>query len=343
MGIMLTVLVIFFLIFMSFRQEKFIKNHLTSIIIFLIFTPIFIVIFWPYLWQNPPILFLEAFKNFSSFWFNIQSLYFGNYIMAQDVPWHYPLVWITITTPIIYLVLFIFGFYICMTRFLKRLVNLDEKKDLNDLWRGKKEMCDLLILLSFLIPIFLVMILSSTLYDGWRQLYFLYPSFLLLSIYSFTKIDIFLKKRNLNKYFLILVIILLISNVFNMAKMHPYQNVYFNYLAGKNPEKNFTADYWGLSNKQAMEFILSTDSDEIYKIYPASNTDLYLSTLIFSEDEKKRIEIVYEKSEANYIISNGIYWGGNPKDDFAIIPENFKLLKEIKAGRTKIISIFKKI
>ena len=69
--------------------------------------------------------------------------------MATDVPWHYSLVWIAITTPIIYGVFFIFGFYINSVRFIKRLLSIDKNKELNDLWRGKKEMVDLIILFSF--------------------------------------------------------------------------------------------------------------------------------------------------------------------------------------------------
>ena len=75
----------------------------------------------------------QAFKNFSSYWFDIKSLYLGNYINASQVPWHYPLVWISITTPIAYLILFIIGFYISSVRFIKRLLNIDETKDLNDI------------------------------------------------------------------------------------------------------------------------------------------------------------------------------------------------------------------
>ena len=127
-----------------------------------------------------------------------------------------------------------------------------------------------------------------------------------------------------------------------MIRIHPYQNVYFNYLAGKEPEQKFVVDYWGLSNKQALELILLDENKNTYKIYPGSNTDLYLSTLIFSKSQKEKIKIVYDKDAADYIISNGIFWGGDPSADFAKIPSNFKLFKKIVSGRTEVISIFKK-
>ena len=42
-----------------------------------------------------------------------------------------------------------------------------------------------------------------------------------------------------------------------MFSYHPHQNVYFNFLAGKKIHEKFENDYWGLSNKQVFEFLLS--------------------------------------------------------------------------------------
>ncbi len=40
-----------------------------------------------------------------------------------------------------------------------------------------------------------------------------------------------------------------------MIKNHPHQYVYFNILAGKNYNKNFEMDYWGISNTMALESV----------------------------------------------------------------------------------------
>ena len=65
-----------------------------------------------------------------------------------------------------------------------RLVNINENKKFNDLWRGKKEMFDLVFLSLLIIPIFLVILINSSLYSGWRHLYFLYPLIIIQAIYS---------------------------------------------------------------------------------------------------------------------------------------------------------------
>ena len=77
-----------------------------------------------------------------------------------------------------------------------------------------------------------------------------------------------------------------------MIKIHPYQNVYFNFLAGKKIEGKFETDYWALSNKQALEYILLNNNKDYYKIYPASHMDINTSKLIFSNLEKKKIKTV---------------------------------------------------
>ena len=76
-----------------------------------------------------------------------------------------------------------------------------------------------------------------------------------------------------------------------MIKNHPHQNVYFNFLAGKNIEKKFELDYWGLSNKQAYEYILKNDSDDKILIGTASSNHLRNSKKILTIDERKRISI----------------------------------------------------
>jgi len=45
-------------------------------------------------------------------------------------------------------------------------------------------------------------------------------------------------------------------NIFWMIKNHPYQQVYFNYIAHKDFNKNFEMDYMGVTNKNALEFIV---------------------------------------------------------------------------------------
>jgi len=342
MGVLAPFLTLFIFIFWYFRDADLFKKNLLPIIFFIFLFPVFTIVFWPYLWTDPFSNFFIAFKQLASYPWEGKNLYFGNYVSTINLPWHYSLTWIIITTPIIYSILFIIGFSISTTRFMSRLFKINDQNSTNDLWRGKKESIDIIILLTFFIPIFLVIIFNSTLHDGWRQLYFIYPSFLLLSIYGFEKIYKKTRRKKLQSIFLILVILALITNLISMIRIHPYQYAYFNFLAGKKVENLFDIDYWGVSNKQALEFILSNNNRDVYKIYPASNINLNISKLILSKKQKAKIHIVDVKSEADFIITNGRFWKGNDEADFAKIPKNFKIYNEILTDRAKLVSIYKK-
>ena len=54
--------------------------------------------------------------------------------------------------------------------------------DLNDLWRGSAEFHDLIFMTLIIMPIFLTIVFKSTLYSGWRHLYFIYPFVILIGL-----------------------------------------------------------------------------------------------------------------------------------------------------------------
>ena len=126
-----------------------------------------------------------------------------------------------------------------------------------------------------------------------------------------------------------------------MIKDHPHQNVYFNFLAGKNVQTKFELDYWGLSNKQALEYILKNDNKNEIKIGSAGPISIENSKQILSFSEKNRITIS-ENSKSDYIIDNYINWYGKYKKKRHEIPNNFKIYKEITVSGKRIISIYKR-
>ena len=104
-------------------------------------------------------------------------------------------------------------------------------------------------------------------------------------------------------YIYIALIILVIPTGLWMYKNHPFQYVYFNFLAGKNFNEKFEMDYYGVSNKNAMEYIIGKDDQEI-KIYNLNTTDLYLSKKILKKEMREKIKIVHNVQDSNYITNN---------------------------------------
>jgi hypothetical protein len=341
MGLILIPIVLFF-IYVKFSKNK-IKNFLFYTPVYILLSFFLIILFWPYLWSNPFNNLIEVFTIMSNYGFRWggYNLYFGEYILGSNLPWHYTFVWIFITTPILYLLLFIYGFFNITLRTTKRFLNINNKSQLNDLISGDNELSDLFHYLIFAIPIFLVISLNSTLYDGWRHLYFIYPSLLYISLKGLYLINLmFFKNKNLKTF--IFIIPFLVFIIYEMTVYHPHQNVYFNFLAGKNIHKNFENDYWGISNKQAFEFLLINERKNSIYIGSAGPISLENSKKILSSNDRDRL-VIKPNNEADYIIDNYRNWFGEYNKKRYKVPDNFKIYKEISRRGRKIISIYKKI
>jgi hypothetical protein len=122
-----------------------------------------------------------------------------------------------------------------------------------------------------------------------------------------------------------------------MIKNHPHQMVYFNHLAGNDVGNKFEIDYWGLSNRTAIEHIAKNDLRNIIKIAGESNTRLQYTFYILNDSIKKRFKIVNYK-EADYIIS--VYNDETRRKD--LLKKGLKIFNEIRVDDIIINSTFKK-
>lgn len=255
----------------------------------------FVVLFWPYLWTNPISNFMDAFSNFSRFLrLSDTVLYLGNYVPDKYVPWHYPLVWIAVSTPLVYLILFLLGVGFTARKFFS---------DISTFYKNYRK--DLLFLAWFFGPLLMIIGLNSALYDGWRQLYFIYPALLLVGLVGLEGLLFYIRKHyGLRIVILGLVVVNLLSVLRFMIFNHPYQNLYFNELVGgmENAKKHFDLDYWGLTFREGLGYIAAHDSSPMIPIFFAhghkSNAD------ILRDEDKKRFKVSDRPQDAKYILSN---------------------------------------
>ena len=112
-------------------------------------------------------------------------------------------------------------------------------------------------------------------------------------------------------------------------------------LAGKEIEKKFEMDYWGLSNKQALDYILKMENKKLIKIGSAGPISIENSKKILNVKKRNRIKVTDNK-DADYIIDNYINWHGKYKKSEHLIPNNFEIYKEIFVNNMRILSIYKK-
>ena len=101
MSVISIFIILFILLLKSLRGNELLKKNLKFIVYFFPITFIFIIVFWPYIWNDPINNFLFGISQLLSADFSMTSLYMGEFILSKNAPWHYPIVWIGITSPTI--------------------------------------------------------------------------------------------------------------------------------------------------------------------------------------------------------------------------------------------------
>lgn len=344
LGILLiiTCLLIYIFDLISLFKER-IKSYNKYIILVFSYS-IFLIIIWPYLWENPFKNFYNTIKIFSNYLHIMQVLYNGDYYYSNNLPWHYSIVWPAITTPILYIFFFILGFFFFIKRFLSRFVRIDNSnKRYSHLWVGYHEKFDVFLFFLLIIFYFLIIKLNATLYDGWRQLYFIYPIIIYYAIYALQIFCYYLKgKKYIINYLLTAYLTFLIYILYTM---HPMQMVYFNFLAKNNVSENYQVDYWGLSSIQAIRKILNYENNKSkVRIANASYVSLWRSLVLLDKDDKNRIEFVgQDYKNADYIFTNFNSEVNMRVNSKYSIPKNFQLVDSFYVNKIKVYDIYKKI
>jgi hypothetical protein len=100
----------------------------------------------------------------------------------------------------------------------------------------------------------------------------------------------------------LLVLVSVITTGTFMVRNHPNQNVYFNFIAGRETTRNFEADYWGLSYRQGLEYILEHDKRDSIPVF-AINYPGRANLEILPPAERNRI-VFTEPEGADYWLSN---------------------------------------
>ena len=343
LGIFFPVSFILFYLLSVLSNNKNIKN-LPNIIFFIIFYFLLLIIFWPALWSNPIENFFIAFQFFSHHYLEIRLLFNGNYIYSNFLPYDYILTWILISTPILYIILFIMGYILIFKRFFIKFINIKDNMFYYDLWRSNKEKKDFFILFNFTFIIFYLSTSEIVLYNGWRQVYFINIFIVYIATYAFYKIDLNLKLKSIKKFQFVTVLLCLLFIIYKMIIHHPYQNIYFNNFFNKNAHEKFEVDYWGLSGKKFLEYILILEKDKkLIKIGTASFLPLERSTKLLSEKDRKKISIVGQNfQDADYLYTNFISEVDKNSNDKYKIPNNFSKIDEFILNSTIVYQVFKK-
>lgn len=206
--------------------------------------PPVLILLWPLLWTDPIGHFLGA--MFSSLSRPAGQL---SAAAATDggVSWLYVPVWIFVTTPVMYSLLFFGG---CLSL----------------LMQPRRHLVTLLAAAWFFIPVIALPLFRLGIFNEWRHVLFLYPAFLLIALEGASRLWIMNTNPIWRRFLGLAIGLQMVLTGFWILKNHPFEYVYFSVPTGV--VRNFDRDYWGLSYRAGLEWILGNDRRKTIRVYP---------------------------------------------------------------------------
>jgi len=282
--------------------------------IFISFLPLQ-VLFFPASWSNPLYFNIETLVVFAKYtkWDGF-IVYMGEWIRGQDVPWHYLPVWLMMTIPLTYQILFLIGgVSIARLMMTKRFrLMTDERRE------------EAIFFTLFIAPILGLILIGATMYNDWRQFYFLYIPYLLVVLYATRLLwGIYIDSKT--RLFIKQVLIggVIVFGIYQaylgywMIANHPYQNVFrttpmVELFGGR---ENFDRDMSRSVTRQGYEYVLEMDDRNPLLVCALGNSIGYGSQIL-SQPDRERLEVISCDAGAQYAILTY----RNPFDDFNLPP-----------------------
>ncbi len=257
-----------------------------------------VYIIHPYYWENP-LRFIEGIRVLSRHPTITENLFMGEIHISDAVPWNFIPVWFAITAPPVALALGAIG---CASVCLRAITRLHAS--LHD----RETRFRILLLGYFALPVVIVIALQANIYNGWRQMYFLWTPFCLLAAVGMSalasggaakdaaggvaaRLPGWARGGAARRALAYGIAgIGLITTLTAMAALHPHHQVYFNALVDtKTPGalgERYDMDYWFVAQRQSLEYLLSRYPDDILRVWPGKETNL-----ILPQNDRERIVI----------------------------------------------------
>lgn len=249
------------------------------------------IAFTPSAWTNTISTVEKIFSMFSNYTkMPGNSLYNGSIVTGDMLSRKYLFLWIGITTPVVYLLLFFIGL---LDDFRLGAAVICKKQKLDGLFYGK-----LFIGMAMTAPIVYVVIFRPVLYNGWRHFYFIYGMIIINALFGLLWLERLLGQSKLRYLHRSVLAAGIIGTMIWIGVNHPYEYVYFNPFVRSQVAENYDRDYWAVSEKDALQMICDYDQSEQIKV--KAYTDL--GSRFLSKEDRERLVFVEDSQEADYVI-----------------------------------------
>jgi hypothetical protein len=194
---------------------------------------------WPYLWYFGLQGFLDGMGVFANYPFVDGRVWFRGVIPFEEIPRTFLLqvMAIQFTEPLV--VLSVVGMVLAVVLAVRK----------------KLPRTDMFISLSwFWMPILFSIITQPTLYNNFRQFFFITPP---LFVFAGLALEYGAQFFRRGSVLAMVLVIVFAPGVVEMARLHPYQYVYYNQFVGgvEGAYRYYELDYWVISYKEAVEYL----------------------------------------------------------------------------------------
>jgi hypothetical protein len=229
-------------------NKEFVRQYSKCGILVLTISWVVMILFWPWAHENIIANPYKAIRMAAHFSEVYAVLFNGKVLMSNQLPFYYFSFMLLITLPLIHIVFCVAAILRCYR------------------WKKIPERDKRILMLSFcwvLLPIIVVVLAKSSLYDGIRHLLFVLPGVALLASYGATEMIRFLIRKKKAYIAFLTIAIGCFPVVLEMIQIHPYQYTYFNELVSgvSGAYGKYYTDYWVTSYKEAAEWV-SLDAKE---------------------------------------------------------------------------------
>lgn len=250
---------------------------------------VFYVLVTPAAWASPLRFIIEAFAKFSNYNDWNGTIYFlGNRYPYYALPWYYLPTWLSLSIPLWYLAFVLAGAAGAVAFVLRSRRRLGSALRRVLLGPGR---WFVLCLTVAVLPVAAAILMHSTLYSGWRHMYFIFPELVVVALFGVQWLFRQLRGRRWPRRLLAGgLAALLAGQACWIGWMHPFEKYYLNPV-GQSMCDLLEKDYWYESTTAQILHILEVDDSR--RINLSHNAFSYLPAFHYLSDEDARRVYVY--------------------------------------------------
>jgi len=287
-------LIMLFMFLRLLAERKFLRVELVGVGVALMSYCLCVFSLYPLAWGHVFTFFPEMLRYMSHHPWGGSQLFMGAIYRGSNIPWYYLPVWLGVSIPLILQLVALFGLVLLACQAGRGLLARNISPAI---------MVKITLVLMVVLPVAAVMIMHSTLYSGWRQFYFLWLPLVLASVYGLKYLHESFWSRH--RVLVCLVWLVMVANGVNltvwMVRNHPYQNNYFNVLAG-NAALNFEREGC-LENYHCLNYLAALEQNNPEYISVAGVANVYLNIQFLSDNIRKRFVMPLKIDRCRYFLN----------------------------------------